>query len=125
VGYLQSGYGLVGDAHAGRGEKEVSILLAQYVAPVIKRLDIKPEPGSFAENLLVHGLDEADIMVGTVLQIGEALVKVEMIGKEPSPNHTYSFHGFSLLAERGIFCRVLKSGWVKVRDPVTIDNSSL
>lgn len=124
VGYLKKGYGLAGDAHAGRGEKEISILLSQFIDPVIKKLKMKLEPGSFAENILVYGLDENKIFVGTVLRVGEAVVEVEMIGKEPSLKHTYSFHGFSLLAEKGLFCRVLKSGWVKVNDPVSIVDSS-
>jgi len=79
------------------------------------------EPGSFAENLLICGLDEKKISVGSVLKVGEAVVEVESIGKEPSQKHTYSYRGFSLLAEKGLFCRVTQSGWVKAGDPVTVD----
>ncbi|MDO9535040.1 MAG: MOSC domain-containing protein [Bacillota bacterium] len=119
-GFLKEGHGLVGDAHADRGEKEISILLSQFLEPVVRQLGTHPEPGSFAENLLVYGLDEEKVGVGTVLQIGEAMVEVEMIGKDPSKKHTYSFHGFSLLAEKGLFCRVVQSGWVKSYDSVLI-----
>lgn len=120
-GFLKTGYGLVGDAHAGKGDKEISILLFQFLDPVIKKLGMKPEPGSFAENLLVYGLDESEVVTGTVLHVGQAAVEVERIGKEPSEKHTYSFQGFSLLAEKGLFCRVIKSGWVRIGDVITAE----
>lgn len=119
-GFLKAGYGLVEDAHAGRGEKEISILLLQHLDPVAKHLGMNPEPGSFAENLLVCGLDEKKISLGSVLKVSEAVVEVESIGKDPSQKHTYSFKGFSLLAGKGLFCRVTQSGWVRAGDPVTI-----
>lgn len=119
-GFLKAGHGLLGDAHAGRGDKEISILLLQYLAPVAKQLGMKPVPGSFAENLLINGLDEDKIAKKTVLRIGEAAVEVVDIGKDPSETHTYSFQGFSLLAEKGLFCRVVQSGWVISGDSVSI-----
>jgi nitrogen fixation NifU-like protein len=122
-GFLRENYGLEGDAHSGRGEKEVSILLYQHLAPVRNQCGLDPEPGSFAENLLVSGLDEKLISVGSKLQVGEALLKVEEIGKDPSEIHTYSYQGFSLLAEKGIFCRVMKSGRVRKGDLVTLKES--
>ncbi len=119
-GLLKAGYGLVGDAHGGRGDKEVSILLSQFLTPVIRKLGTEPKPGSFAENLLVWGLDEKSLAAGSVLRVGEAVIVVETVGKNPSEKHTYSFQGFSLLAEKGLFCRIIKSGWIKDGDHITI-----
>lgn len=121
-GHLKNAYGLLGDAHAGRGDKEVSILLSQYLTSVKNSLGMNPEPGSFAENLLVDGMEEEKIAIGTVLQIGEAVLEVESIGKDPSESHSYSFHGFSLLADKGVFCRVVRSGLVKSGDMVVVSN---
>lgn len=117
-GYLKKGFGLLGDAHAGTGEKQVSILLAQYVEPLVEILGRMPAPGSFAENLLVSGLSECGLTLGTLLRAGEAVIEITAIGKDVNEQHTYSYEGFSLLAERGLFGRVIKGGWVKVNDPV-------
>ncbi len=119
-GLLKADHGLVGDAHAGRGQKEVSILLTQFLDPVVRQLGTQPKPGSFAENLLVWGLDEKTLSAGSVLQVGEAVIAVERVGKDPSEKHTYSFQGFSLLAEKGLFCRIIKSGWIQDGDHITI-----
>jgi MOSC domain-containing protein YiiM len=42
------------------------------------------------------------------------------IGKDAAERHTYSYQGFSLLAERGLFGRVVKGGRVKVGDSVEL-----
>ncbi len=120
AGILMQGYGLEGDAHAGIGSKQISILLEQYLEPVIKQLGYKPAPGSFAENLRIGGLEDKNLNRGTVLKIGEAIVKITAIGKEDPVQHTYSFKGYSLLAEKGLFGQVLKSGRVESGNTVTI-----
>ncbi len=119
-GYLKEGFGLVGDAHAGRSDKQVSILLDQFVEPLIEKLGEKPAPGSFAENLLVSGLPENVLSVGTLVRAGEAIIEITSIGKDAAEQHTYSYRGYSLLAERGLFGKVIESGRVKVKDPVEV-----
>ncbi len=119
-GYLKEDFGLVGDAHAGRGDKQVSILLDQFVEPLIEKLGEKPAPGSFAENLLVSGLPEKFLGVGTLVRAGEAIIEITAIGKDATEQHTYSYRGYSLLAERGLFGRVVKGGRVKVDDPLDV-----
>ncbi len=115
---MKQGFGLIGDAHGGVKERQVSILLEQFVEPVIKKLGQFPEPGSFAENLLVRGLPESSIVEGTILRVGEAAIEIMEIGKADAHNHTYSYEGFSLLAKQGLFGRVMQSGHVKVGDVV-------
>lgn len=119
-GYLKEDFGLLGDAHAGTGEREVSILPAQYIEPLIEKLGGPPAPGSFAENLLVEGLPEDSLIAGARLEVGEAIIEIAAVGKSSAEEHTYSYRGFSLLAERGIFGRVIKSGKVKTGDPVIV-----
>ncbi len=119
-GYLKEGSGLVGDAHAGSGEKEVSILLEQFVDPLLEKLGSRPAPGSFAENLLVRGLPECGLGRGSLIKAGEAIIEIGSIGKDASEKHTYSYRGFSLLAERGYFGRVIRGGRVKSGDPVEL-----
>lgn len=119
-GYLKEGFGLEGDAHAGTSGWQISILLEQLMEPVIEKLGERPEPGSFAENLLISGLPENKIIEGTVLKIGEAEVEITAIGKDNITPHTYSYRGFRLLAEQGRFGRIIKSGKVKTGDPVEL-----
>ena len=119
-GFLKEGFGLEGDAHAGSTGWQISILLEHLMDPVIKKLGERPEPGSFAENLLIGGLEEEAVIAGTVLKIGEAIIKITDIGKEDIANHTYSYRGFSLLAEQGRFGEIIKSGRIESGDPVEI-----
>lgn len=119
-GYLHKDFGLRGDAHAGPGERQVSILLEQFVEPLLEKLGGMPAPGSFAENLLVSGLPESQLDRGTLLRAGEAIIEITAIGKDAAEKHTYSYQGFSLLAEQGLFGRVLKGGRIKAGDPVEV-----
>lgn len=119
-GYLKEGFGLIADAHAGSGEKEVSILLEQFVDSLLGKLGSRPEPGSFAENLLVRGLPESGLGKGSLIRAGEAIIEIGSVGKDASEKHTYSYQGFSLLAEQGYFGRVVKSGRVKSGDSVEL-----
>ncbi|NLA11744.1 MAG: MOSC domain-containing protein [Firmicutes bacterium] len=119
-GYLKENFGLLEDAHAGPGERQVSILLEQHLEPVIGKLGCRPDPGSFAENLLVSGLPESIIGEGALLRAGEAVIQITGIGKDAAEGHSYSYEGFGLLAKRGLFGRVVKGGRVEVGDSVEL-----
>ncbi len=116
-GYVKMGVGLVGDSHAGT-EKEVSLLAMEPIQALCQKAGIVAGPGSFAENITTEGLDLRKLPIGTEIWLGEAGLKVIGIGKDSSAPHTYSFQGYTLLREEGIFCKVVKSGWVKVGDDV-------
>lgn len=118
-GYIRKGVGLVGDAHAGT-EKEISLLAEEAIEALRQRTGIVAPPGSFAENITTEGLELKRVPIGTEVKVGAAVLKVTGIGKDPSAPHTYTFQGYSLLREEGVFCRVTKSGWVHVGDDVKI-----
>jgi MOSC domain-containing protein YiiM len=118
-GFLQRGLGLVGDSHAG-SEKEVSLLAIESVQELLKETGLSPEPGCFAENITTEGIDLASLSVGSQLQVGEAKLEVVQIGKDPSQPHTYSYQGFSLLPKRGVFCKVIEGGEIKIGDPINL-----
>lgn len=119
AGTLQAGFGLVGDSHAGT-EKEVSMLAEEDVQPLCRKFGITAEPGSFAENIRTKGIDLNSLVLGSMLQIGKATVKVIQIGKDPSQTHTYNYQGYSLLPTKGVFGRVVESGEVRIGDPVLV-----
>jgi MOSC domain-containing protein YiiM len=112
-GFLQWGFGLVGDSHAGT-EKEVSLLAIESLHKLNREAGISAEPGSFAENITTEGIDLTSLPVGSQLQVGEAKLTVVQIGKDPSQPHTYRYQGYSLLPTEGVFCKVIESGVVTV-----------
>jgi len=120
TGELRTGYGLVGDAHAGLSEREVSLLALESIERANREHGIDAGPGSFAENLTTQGIDLLSLRVGDQLRLGPALLGVVQIGKPPSAAHTYNFHGLSLLPTEGVFCRVLEGGWVQGGDALTL-----
>ncbi len=114
-GYLERDYGLIGDAHADT-ERPVSILALECIEEAVAGKGIVAGPGDFAENITVKGLDLEGVAIGTRLALGEADVEVTQIGKTVDASHTFNFHGMALLVSSGCFCRVVRSGWVKVGD---------
>ena len=45
---------------------------------------------------------------------------VIQIGKDPSHPHTYNYQGYSILSKEGVFCKVTKSGEIKIDDTIQL-----
>jgi len=120
AGELRAGHGLVGDAHAGFSEREVSLLALESIRRVNQEHGLDARPGSFAENLTTAGLDLLRLAVGDQLRVGEALLEVVQIGKPADAAHTYHYRGVSILPREGVFCRVMKGGLVRAGDSIQI-----
>jgi MOSC domain-containing protein YiiM len=118
-GFFEKGLGLVGDAHAG-AEKQVSILMKESVDHLSATTGFTFPPGSFAENILVEGLDASAILPGRQLKIGPVILRVVRIGKEPGASHAYHYLGYSLLPRLGIFAQVMAGGLLKIGDEVEL-----
>ncbi len=119
-GELIAGYGLVGDAHAGLSEREISLVAMESVAAANARYGIQAGPGSFADNLTTEGLDVSALRLGDRLRIGPVLIEVVQLGKPRTAAHTYSFQGVSILPDVGIFCRVIEGGQVAAGDAIEV-----
>ena len=118
-GFLKKGFGLVGDSHAGT-EKEVSLLAMESIRKLCQETGISADPGCFAENITTEGIDLTSLPIGSQLQVDEAKLMVIQIGKDLSQPHTYSYQGYSLLPTEGVFCKVIKSGEVKIGDSIRV-----
>ena len=116
-GFLRKGVGLVGDSHAGT-EKEVSLLAIESIGRLCRETGVSAGAGSFAENITTEGIDLTSLPVGARLRIGGAALQVIQIGKDPLQAHTYSYQGYSILPKEGVFCKVTKSGEIKVGDSI-------
>ena len=119
-GVLKQDHGVVGDAHAGPGIRQVS-LLAKESIDMIRERGLEIGCGGFGENITTSGIELTSIIIGTRLKAGRALMEVTKIGKEcKKPCAIYRKHGNCILPHEGIFTKVLKGGVVKDNDPIDI-----
>ncbi|PKM51960.1 MAG: MOSC domain-containing protein [Firmicutes bacterium HGW-Firmicutes-7] len=118
-GYFQEDHGLVGDAHAGKWHRQVS-LLAQESIDKMTNIGIEGLcSGKFAENITTEGLILHELKVGTRLKIGDTIQEVSQIGKECHSGCAIKVQvGQCIMPKEGIFTRVIKSGDIKVGDSI-------
>jgi len=112
--------GMEGDAHFDFQHRQVSLLNAEEAAKIREKVP-GLKPGDFAENLLVENFDLSELELGDRILTGEALLEVTQIGKEC---HTrcaiYEAAGDCIMPRLGVFCRVVRSGFVRNGDPVDL-----
>jgi cyclic pyranopterin phosphate synthase len=117
---LREEHGIEGDAHAGPWHRQVSLLAQESIDKMVAA-GLTVGPGDFAENITTLGIDVASLPIGTVLDMGAALVEVTQIGKEC---HTrcaiYQQAGDCVMPREGIFVRVLRGGRVAAGDTVKV-----
>jgi cyclic pyranopterin monophosphate synthase len=118
---LQVGLGVKGDAHAGPGLRQVSLLAAESIASAQAR-GVPVGPGDFAENITTDGLELHTLPLGTHLLLGhEAVGTVTQIGKEcPSPCAIGRSLGECVMPREGIFIGVLQPGKLRPGDLVQV-----
>lgn len=117
---LQADFGLVGDAHAGPGPRQVSLLAAESIDRLQDR-GLGIAPGDFAENITTRGLDLRAVMVGNRLRIGAVELEVTQLGKRcHSRCAIFSRLGDCAMPREGVFARVLRSGRIRVGDTIEV-----
>jgi MOSC domain-containing protein YiiM len=111
-------HGIAGDAHAGSGHRQVS-LLAQESIDKMRAMGLDVTAGDFAENITTRGIDLLSIRIGDRIGIGPALLEITQIGKEC---HTrcaiYYQAGDCVMPKEGIFARVLEGGALTAGDSI-------
>ncbi|NIA22432.1 MAG: MOSC domain-containing protein [Anaerolineaceae bacterium] len=135
---LGVGLGLVGDAHAGPGDRQVSLLAAESIErlerafrqrtiegnlPACPTAGRQPAPGALAENLTTRGLDLSALPPGTRLRIGEEVVlEISRIGKE-CYRYCEIYRKFAgcPIPHEAAFARVIRGGRVRPGDGVRVD----
>lgn len=112
-------FGIEGDAHGGFAHRQVSLIAAEDIETMRDKLP-ELEPGSFAENLTTEGFDLASLSIGDRVAVGDdCLLEVSQIGKECHTKcQVFHLTGDCIMPKKGIFCRVLKGGPVKVGDSI-------
>lgn len=118
---FQVDHGLVGDAHAGSGRRQVSLLAGELVDALAAE-GVQLAPGDFAENITTEGLDTGSLKVGSRLKVG-AHVELELtqLGKTCHGRcRIFERLGDCIMPRDGIFARVTRPGRVKVGDAIEV-----
>ncbi|MGD0726376.1 MAG: MOSC domain-containing protein [Spirochaetia bacterium] len=107
---LREGHGIEGDAHAGDWHRQVSLLADEDVQTMRGR-GIELGCGDFAENVTTRGIDLGALPIGTLLNLGPALLQITQIGKV-CHHGCAIFHavGDCVMPRKGVFARVLRGG---------------
>jgi molybdopterin adenylyltransferase len=104
--------GVVGDAHAGPWQRQVSLLSQESIERFSEKMGRKITPGEFAENLTVAGLDFSAVAVLDRFRFGGVELEVSQIGKQCHGKGCAIFHqvGQCVMPAEGIFARVVRGG---------------
>ena len=113
---LVKDWGLEGDAHAGEGHRQVSLLSFDKITAFnIQGAGVSH--GDFGENLVIEGIDPAALPIGTLLKCGSAVLEITQIGKDCHDRcQIYHKMGDCIMPREGTFARVLEGGEVSVGD---------
>lgn len=120
-GVFREEHGLVGDGHAGKWHRQVSLLAQESIDKMIKLGVPDLIPGKFAENLTTEGIMLHELPVGTRLKIGDTIQEVTQIGKECHAGcEIKNKVGKCIMPTEGIFTKILKGGSITAGDEIVI-----
>lgn len=113
---FQEDWGIIGDAHAGKWHRQVSLLGLEKIE-AFRAKGVEVEFGAFGENLVVEGFDFRHLPVGTRFTCGEVLLEMTQIGKECHA-HCQIFQkvGDCIMPREGVFAKVVHGGTIHVGD---------
>ena len=120
---LRRDHGIEGDAHAGPGHRQVSLLAHEHIEAFKASGHIDLRSGAFAENLVVSGLDLGSLGLGSRVRVGtDAILTITQLGKCCHQRCAiYDKTGDCIMPRVGLFARVLTSGALAVGDAVAIE----
>lgn len=123
-GYFRENHGLEGDAHAGMGHRQVSLLAEESIEKMKAKGIWDLAAGKFAENITTEGIELHTLPVGTKLKIGEEVIlEISQIGKKcHEACEIRKITGDCIMPKEGVFARVLKSGFIKPGDEIIVIN---
>lgn len=120
---LKENFGIVGDAHAGEGIRQISLLGIESINKM-KLMGINGLCfGKFAENITTEGIVLFELPIGTLLKIGETLHEVTQIGKKCHASEGCEVArtvGYCVMPKEGIFTKVLKGGKIFPDDEIIV-----
>jgi len=126
--------GIEGDGHSGEWHRQVSFLSCESIESFNQKGSINTNPGDFAENITTRGVDLIGLKVGDILAITDenpkirgskkVILEVTQIGKEcVAPCSIYYQVGSCIMPKEGLFCRVIKTGKIKVGNSIRVEKN--
>ena len=119
---LRADHGIEGDAHAGSA-RQVSLLSLDALSRMRQKLPTI-NPGDFAENFNVDGLETLPVAVGRRIRLGATVVlEVTVIGKtcHDAGCAIKKAVGTCVMPREGVFARVVVGGEVVPGDTVVLE----
>ena len=110
--------GVVGDAHAGTWNRQVSLLDMEHIEHFARGMGRTIQPGEFGENLTIRSPDSGRVRVLDRFRFNGVELDVTQIGKKCHGQGCSIFQqvGKCAMPEEGIFCRVLQGGTIRPGD---------
>lgn len=126
--------GIEGDGHSGEWHRQVSFLSYESIESFNQKESINTSPGDFAENITTRGIDLIGLKVGDILVITDenskahnskkVILEVTQIGKEcVAPCSIYYQVGSCIMPKEGLFCKVIKTGKIKVGNSIRVEKN--
>ena len=118
---LQADFGIVGDAHAGKWHRQVSLLAFESIDKMVAK-GAKVAPGNFAENITTEGIELLELSAGTRLKLGKsAELEITQSGKKCHGRcKIYEQAGDCIMPREGIFAKVTTAGQINVGDVIEV-----
>ena len=114
-------HGIVGDAHAGNWHRQISLLATESIDRM-RAMGLSLTDGAFAENIVTEGIALRTLPVGTLLRVGETLLRVTQIGKECHNDCAIkAATGTCVMPTDGIFAVVAGEGTIRPGDGISIE----
>ncbi|KPK42177.1 MAG: molybdenum cofactor sulfurase [Phycisphaerae bacterium SG8_4] len=113
--------GIVGDAHAGKWHRQVSLLAFESIEKMVA-MGADVSPGNFAENITTEGLDLLALPLGGKLRLGDSVVvEITQFGKKcHSRCEIFEQVGDCIMPREGIFAKVIAAGRIRVGDTIEV-----
>lgn len=119
---LKEDFGIIGDVHAGKDHKQVSLLsLTSWEKNKDEGYELNY--GDLFENIIFEGLDDLyHYPVGTIIKIGsETVLSITQIGKDHDVDIEVRGQKVrSIMPKEGIFTRVVKGGTIQAGDIIEV-----
>lgn len=114
-------HGIVGDAHAGNWHRQISLLATESIDRM-RAMGLSLTDGAFAENIVTEGMELRTLPVGTLLRVGETLLRVTQIGKECHNDCAIkAATGTCVMPTDGIFAVVVEEGTIRPGDGIFVE----
>lgn len=112
------GLGVLGDAHAGPWQRQVSLLGMESLEHFAAEIGRQIRPGEFGENVTIRGAEPGSVAVLDRFRLQDVELEVTQIGKQCHGRGCGIFQqiGKCVMPAEGVFARVLRVGTLRPGD---------